>query len=189
MNRRTGVTLLEVLIAIFVTAVGLLGLLALFPLGALDMAKAIQYSRSAQCAYNGAAVANFLGIRQDPNIYAPPSPPGVNYYTTPTGWPALSSANGPSYPVFVDPIGVALGSTAIGNGLLPSAPGPTAVPGIPRVAPAAVATTANWTLNFMTLQDEITFQNTGYAVPPNPVAPLFPNLTQSIERDDRYTWG
>src|SRR5262245_57116339 len=37
-----GVTLVEVLAAIFVTGVGLLSLLALFPLGALEMARAIK---------------------------------------------------------------------------------------------------------------------------------------------------
>jgi hypothetical protein len=45
-----GVTLVEVLVAIFVTGVGLLSLLALFPLGALEMARAIKSDRTAAVA-------------------------------------------------------------------------------------------------------------------------------------------
>lgn len=44
---RRGVTLLEVLAAIFLTGVGLLALLTLFPLGALDMAEAVRDDRAA----------------------------------------------------------------------------------------------------------------------------------------------
>jgi hypothetical protein len=45
-----GVTLVEVLVAIFVTGVGLLSMLALFPLGALEMARAIKSDRTALVA-------------------------------------------------------------------------------------------------------------------------------------------
>ena len=43
---RRGITLLEVLIAIFITGLGLLALLTLFPLGALEMAEAIEDDRT-----------------------------------------------------------------------------------------------------------------------------------------------
>jgi hypothetical protein len=46
----SGVTLVEVLAAIFVMAIGLLSLLALFPLGALSMAQAIKDDRAATIA-------------------------------------------------------------------------------------------------------------------------------------------
>src|SRR5262245_21510385 len=42
MNRRPGISLAEVLIAMFVLALGLLGVLSLFPLGAVRMAQAIK---------------------------------------------------------------------------------------------------------------------------------------------------
>lgn len=42
---RRGVTLLEVLIAIYIMGIGLLALLALFPLGMLSMAQAVQDDR------------------------------------------------------------------------------------------------------------------------------------------------
>jgi prepilin-type N-terminal cleavage/methylation domain-containing protein len=43
-----GVTLLEVLVAIFITGVGLLALLTLFPLGLVDLAQAIKDDRQSQ---------------------------------------------------------------------------------------------------------------------------------------------
>jgi prepilin-type N-terminal cleavage/methylation domain-containing protein len=48
--KRRGVTLLEVLAAIFIMGVGLLALLTLFPLGALSMAQAIKDDRAASVA-------------------------------------------------------------------------------------------------------------------------------------------
>src|SRR5213076_3253752 len=45
MNRRPGLSLAEVLIAMFVLAIGLLGVLSLFPLGAVRMAQAIKDDR------------------------------------------------------------------------------------------------------------------------------------------------
>jgi prepilin-type N-terminal cleavage/methylation domain-containing protein len=47
---QAGVTLVEVLVAIFVMGVGLLALLTLFPLGALELAQAIEDDRTAAVA-------------------------------------------------------------------------------------------------------------------------------------------
>jgi hypothetical protein len=52
-----GVTLLEVLVAIFVTGVGLLALLVLFPLGVLNLAQAIQDDRTAALAADSVALS------------------------------------------------------------------------------------------------------------------------------------
>ena len=48
MKRRTGTTLIEVVVAIFIMGIGLLALLTLFPIGILTMAQAIQDERTAQ---------------------------------------------------------------------------------------------------------------------------------------------
>src|SRR4051812_36179237 len=55
MNRRPAVTLVEVLIAIFVMALGLMSILALFPVAAVQMSQALKDQRSAECAANAAA--------------------------------------------------------------------------------------------------------------------------------------
>jgi hypothetical protein len=55
-HRRAGVTLIEVLAAIFITGVGLLALLTLFPLGALALAQAIKDDRTAAVAQGAVAL-------------------------------------------------------------------------------------------------------------------------------------
>lgn len=55
--RRAGVTLVEVLVAIFIVGIGLLALLQLFPLGALEMAKAVKDDRTAAVAANAIALS------------------------------------------------------------------------------------------------------------------------------------
>src|SRR5438093_7745538 len=65
---RTGATLTEVLVAIFVMAIGLLALLTLFPLGALSMAQAIKDDRTAHAAKNAFAISQALSFQSDPTI-------------------------------------------------------------------------------------------------------------------------
>jgi hypothetical protein len=125
---RLGATLIEVLVSIFVMGIGLLALLVLFPLGALNMAQAIRFDRASHVAQNASALANFIphnpltlndsGIRTDPDLIADPNNGNANYYNQAPGGngfplPVLSTTNyptynGQSYPVFVDPIGYQL---------------------------------------------------------------------------------
>jgi len=56
-RRQTGITLLEILVAIFIVGVGLLALLTLFPVGALEMAQAIKDDRTAAVAEKAAALS------------------------------------------------------------------------------------------------------------------------------------
>jgi len=120
MSRRPGITLVEVLVAILITGVGLLALLTLFPLGALEMRQAIQDDRAGHVKHNAIAAAsivwpNSLGglpctLRTDPDVMdgmLDPYP-GVlpGYYLPIPGRnidPNRSSV--PSYPVLVDPNG------------------------------------------------------------------------------------
>src|SRR5262245_47013908 len=115
MKRHSGVTLIEVVAAIFITGIGLMALLTLFPLGALNMAQAIKDDRTAHAAANAQTIhnmglyvdptggtTNYLPLRRDPLVRAA--------MTGPTGpLPDLTldpTYKGPGYPVFVDPIGV-----------------------------------------------------------------------------------
>ena len=96
MNRRAGVTLIEVLVAIMITGVGLLALLTLFPLGALEMAQSFKDDRCGHCKHIAASIANTWSLRTDPQV--------VNGMLKPPGLPP-ARVGGASYPVFVDPNG------------------------------------------------------------------------------------
>lgn len=65
MRHRPGITLVEVLVAIFIMAIAMLALLALFPLGALSMAQALKDDRCATCAVNAEALAVAQDVRHD----------------------------------------------------------------------------------------------------------------------------
>jgi Tfp pilus assembly protein PilV len=141
MSRRPAITLLEVLVAIFVTGIGMLALLVLFPLAATSMAQAIKDDRCAQCAGQAAALANAFGLRQD----------GLqpdNSVTSGSVADNLAKGN----PVFIDAIGInntSAGTTLGGN--------------IPRVSPSFV-TSSQTALRWFTLQDEMTFIDNNGAV-------------------------
>lgn len=134
-RRRSGLSLAEVLIAIFVMGIGLLGILSLFPLAALNMAQAIKDENSAQLNQSATAMARVWWKEETP--YPPvlyPNPPSpyrydplfnvmsdVNFPPNPdfpadavfppaytSAIPALGTVanySGPSYPVYIDPVG------------------------------------------------------------------------------------
>src|SRR5262245_58529098 len=97
MRRRTGSTLLEVLIAIFILGIGLMAILTLFPLGALRIVQAIQDDRAAVSAANGASIAQAFDLRTDALI--------TGAFRNPGGALPAAHPDGPGYSVYVDPIG------------------------------------------------------------------------------------
>src|SRR5262245_24748322 len=108
MTRRSGMTLIEVLVAIFIMAIGLLALLALFPLGMLRMAQALRDGRSAQAAPNAQALPVRQAIRNDPAFISDGVLPDL--FVNPgliLGVKVMPDADpyGESYPILVDPIG------------------------------------------------------------------------------------
>jgi hypothetical protein len=107
-----------VLIAIFVMGIGMLAILVLFPLAALNMARALKDDRIGTLAANAEAMANARGVKTDTNIVSAMT-------TAPAGFQA-PDPNGPSYPVIVDPYFVNNGGfNTVGN-----------VPTMQRVIPA-----------------------------------------------------
>src|SRR5882757_2725476 len=97
-TRRPGVTLIEVLVAIFVMGIGLICLLTLFPLGAMRMAAAFKDERAAQAAINARTIADAKKLRYDPSLDV--------FFKNPGGATGAASdnvdpnlPNSPSYPV------------------------------------------------------------------------------------------
>jgi len=130
MSRRPGITLVEVLVAILIMGVGLLALLTLFPLGALEMAQAIKADRAGHAKHNAIALASVawpdstggptpVTLRTDPDVKNGMLDPNGTVTTTaypPGTLPSFYQAglpgtinpnfsNVPSYPVLVDPNG------------------------------------------------------------------------------------
>jgi type II secretory pathway pseudopilin PulG len=175
MNRRPGITLLEVLVAIFVMGIGLLALLTLFPLAALTMAQAIRDDRAAQCAQQANNWSQALELWQDPIIF----PIGMS----------------PTLPCYIDGFGTQMYFATLGPNF--------GSPNIPRINPASLTglpgggTTPTgatipptpWigtttpivdTYNHFALLDDLTFDQNGAAATSG---------SAYIERGAQYTWG
>lgn len=111
MTRRPGLTMTELLIAIFIVAIGLAGVMSMVPFGAKQMADALVADRTTSHADTidglvrtewNIKVADNL-IDAEPYFAAldnPGTPP-----STGTALPALSGSSLPSYPVFLDSMG------------------------------------------------------------------------------------
>src|SRR5262249_4437973 len=121
--RRPATTLLEVLIATGILAIGLLAILSLFPIGAVNMARAINQNRAADHASNSDTVFRLYWKRAwlDPNgggvisrdqavanaVNGAPNgePMVVLLDISPTGEIIPATSTQPSFPVLVDPVG------------------------------------------------------------------------------------
>jgi hypothetical protein len=173
---RGGVTLVEVLVAIFVVALGLMALLTLFPLGALSMAQSIKDDRTAGVSYNMNSVAraywkyNLESISTTATDYEsalndPTNGALVNPAAAGGPLPKLVAGYvGSSYPVYVDYWGSNMyQGTAYAQWLAGQQDGmPRRTPG----APFALNGANPWTKNLIALSlysglDDLTFDQTG----------------------------
>jgi prepilin-type N-terminal cleavage/methylation domain-containing protein len=187
-RRRRGLTLVEVLVAILVMGIGLISLLALFPLGAMSMAQSIKDNRMAQYAASAKAFANFR-IRNTTGYYPTLPDPALitafQYYhpttTTPVDGQAEPVTTGPTYPVYVDPFGLQLQGTNpdMRVGTYPGATYPTCIQRINLSTITSTGTPAQIPRWFAGL-DDMVFGPNGM---PNPAGP------NVIERNERYTWA
>ncbi len=103
MKRRQGITLVEVLVAILICSIGLLSLMTLFPLAAIEMAMSVKDNKCGHVKHNIAAEANLFGIRSDPKLVAAMLNPGSGLQPLDPLNP--SQGDSPSYPILVDPVG------------------------------------------------------------------------------------
>ena len=112
MKHRAGLTLVEVLVAIFIMGIGLLAIMTLFPLGLMNYAQAMQDDRAAQAASNGSAIASAMDLRHDTTV--------VN----------LAFTNNPTAPgVYVDPWYSSLAGAGFLGSVIPRVGMPTNWPG------------------------------------------------------------
>lgn len=141
---RSGISLLEVLTAIFIMGIGMMALLTLFPAGALSMARAVRDDRAATIAANAAGLAAAFDFRNDSAV--------VNALNNPSFQPTGAASPGTSgNPVLIDPQIVAV--STILDATAPS-------PGIQRITPSFAGTSAQVARHF-TFQDEIAFDTLG----------------------------
>jgi hypothetical protein len=98
---RKGITLTEALVALFIAALGMISLLTLFPLGALQMGQALKDSRSAQAGQEADGLMRWYWAKYETDPLA--ASPILQAMDTGDG--AAAIATGPSYPVLIDPQG------------------------------------------------------------------------------------
>jgi prepilin-type N-terminal cleavage/methylation domain-containing protein len=105
---RPGLTLMEVLVAIFIMAIGMLALLTLFPLGALRMEQAIRDDKCAQAGMQAIELAKILDLTSDPAVRAAMTDANAkDAGGNPLPAGMISTTPGPSKAVVVDPIAYA----------------------------------------------------------------------------------
>ena len=158
MTRRSGLTLVEVLTALFILALGVIAILTLFPLGAMQMGQAIRDSRSTESAFNadqymrtvwknqfepGATLEAFYPAMLDPDGAGPMQP----------------ATTGPSYPVAVDPMGYVARPTASNPRSVREWVGDDRTfVRIPRHTLNSVGTNSQYALRLCSLMDTMGFQ-------------------------------
>jgi len=103
MSLRKGLSLVEVLTAIFITGLGIISILTLFPLGAMRMAQAFRDERSALAAYN--AEQFFRSYWKKHVVEAASRDPFFLALDQPAAGMPPCLPHEPSYPVVVDPMG------------------------------------------------------------------------------------
>ncbi len=99
---RHGLTLIEALVAMFVAAIGMIAILTLFPLGALQMGQALKDGRCAQAAQQADGLIRWYWAKYEPDGNAA-RPIQYAFEKGDGGLPPITS--GPSYPVLFDPLG------------------------------------------------------------------------------------
>lgn len=162
MHRR-GVTLTEVLVAIFVSGLGLMALMTLFPLGAMNMAQAIKDDRCGIAAANAASVLRaYWRVSLETGGKTGGANGGAAQPDPVWGGIEASLAKGP---VFIDPIGyIQYNGTALAG----------VIPRMTLDPNKDFTHAARWCW----LADDINFNPNGTPV-----------VTGEIQRQGYYTWA
>ncbi|MDW8244848.1 MAG: type II secretion system protein [Thermogemmata sp.] len=103
--RRAGITLVEVLVAIMITGFGIISIIVLFPAGTIRLAEAFRQERASLAAYNA---DQFLrALWQSPELDNEPFFRALEDPDGSTGPLPRANPYEPSYPVVIDPLGIA----------------------------------------------------------------------------------
>jgi hypothetical protein len=192
-SRRPGASLVEVLVGFGILGIGITSVITLFPFSALTIGQALRDDRTTTCA--GVADGELRDVHQH-NVVEPGDANAQEAYqgtmdspgtfiqgaNGPVQLPALAKSDpGPSYPVYVDPMGVAAGLGPVGTS------GQTA---IPRVSLKVVNNNPNIALRFCSLMDSLTFDGDGQVANNFDMRELRYNFAWMLQRPvnrDRYT--
>jgi hypothetical protein len=188
MRVRRGATLVEALIAITLTAIGLLAILTLFPLGALKMAQHIQFDRAMYAVQNANEKAIAMDLRHDSLFYNPNAATPFDLFVNPQPSNALFSDlstlngyDGAGYPVYVDAVGIG-SNMPYPVGQYISAP--YASYGLTRSSASYASNTPQSYLPWFSLLDDVQFENDG------PTSGLAKGITtNTLNRTNRFTWA
>lgn len=207
MKRRSGLTLVEVLVAMFIMSIGMIALLTLFPIGVLRMAQSIRDARCEQMGRNAYATAVMENVGADvdvitgsaaaltaaidntgiqiPDVFRNPSPKLLS------GAANLPDADdyAESYPILVDPIAYNQigGSQHDWVGGTPDVLRRRSVEFLRRGGVTSAVLTVN-TFRSFSLWDELRFNSS--VSPPALVPPATPQKAFAVGpifRDPRFT--
>ena len=156
MSLRKGLSLVEVLTAIFITGLGIISILTLFPLGAMRMAQAFRDERSALAAYN--AEQFFRSYWKKHVVEAASRDPFFLALDQPAAGMPPCLPHEPSYPVVVDPMGFLARGGLPNQNWFGDPPTPTR---IPRLNLQVVGTNPTAALSLCSLRDGIVADDNG----------------------------
>jgi len=163
-HKRAGLSLTEALVALFIMAIGMISLLTLFPLGAIQMGRALRDDRCAQCAWQADGVVRTwwqVEVVDKPGTETGP------YFASLDGGVA-QTATTPGMVVAIDPIGIWSGRT---NKLAGS--------GIDRKS-SSLITSLKDSIRLCSLTDDVFFNEQG--------APDTVSVAGRVVRQGRYNW-
>lgn len=192
--KRKGITLTEALVALFIAALGMISLLTLFPLGAMQMGQALKDSRSAQAAQEADGLMRWYWAKYetDPTSTTDPIQAAMD---TGDGAGAITSGVA-SYPVLVDPQGSA-NTWASGAGVLQkrrvgydATLAPNGLTNVPRRTVSnntagfpGLLTTNAMIERYTVLQDELEYGEQQKGIPGSAA------LNGKVERGAQYSWS
>ncbi len=190
-SRRPGLSLTEVLVALFVMALGIISLMTLFPLGAVQMGQALRDDRSGQTASQADGITR---LWWQTLVVEQPGAEDEIFTAMDTPDPAVAPTlvkklppydNNPSYPAFLDPMG-----WQARTGVPRPAVGPrdwiTGVPGsLPRRSARPLLTAGvpdfQRTVRACSMMDDITFKEDG-------TPDTLSGSTGGVVREGAYNW-